>query len=256
VFDAGLAHTVLAVPLGRLGSAAHLDTVCTVVDVDTVVMYPSLAFTLTAHTITPRADGMRVSRAQPFLEAAAQAMGIDRLKVINTGVDPLLTPRQQWDDGSNALAIDRRVVVCHERNIETNARLEAAGVQVIRVPASELGSARGGPRCMTCPVARDPAASPDAGETVSDRPRPTAIAPAEAVTEPGRPAARSLRQLMPSRLGAAVPAPSRPAADLERGEDCDQDQRDEEGVEEDHVDHREHKHDHDEGRDEAHDPQN
>jgi arginine deiminase len=133
-----------------------------VVDVDTVVMYPRLAFTLTAHTITPLPDGMRVSRPQPFLEAGARAMGIERLRVIETGVDPLTTPRQQWDDGGNALAIDRRVAVCHERNVETNARLEAAGVRVIRVPASELGSHRGGPRCMACPVARDPAASPDA----------------------------------------------------------------------------------------------
>jgi arginine deiminase len=165
VFDAGLAHTVLAVPLGRLGAAAHLDTVCTMVDVDTVIMYPRLAFTLVAHTITPRPDGMRVSRPQPFLEAAAQAMGIDRLKVIETGLDPLSAPRQQWDDGGNALAIDRGIVVCHERNVETNARLEAAGFQVISVPASELGSRRGGPRCMACPVTRDPAASPDAAAT-------------------------------------------------------------------------------------------
>jgi arginine deiminase len=198
VFDAGLAHTVLAVPLDRLGPAAHLDTVCTVVDVDTVVMYPRLAFTLTAHTITPRADGMRVSRPQPFLEAAAQAMGIDRLKVINTGVDPLHA-RRQWDDGGNALAIDRRVVVCHERNSETNARLEAAGVEVIRVPASELGSARGGPRCMTCPVARDPAASPDAGQAVTERRGPAAVATTQAVTEPRwPPAARPARRLTPS----------------------------------------------------------
>jgi arginine deiminase len=184
LFDAGLAHTVLAVPLDKVGPVAHLDTVCTVVDVDTVVMYPKLAFTLTALIITPRADGMRVSRPQPFLEAAAQAMGIDRLKLIDTGVDPLLVPRQQWDDGGNALAIDRRVVVCHERNAETNARLEAAGVQVIRVPSSELGSARGGPRCMTCPVARDPAASPDAGETTSEPAGPIALGSADAVTEP------------------------------------------------------------------------
>jgi arginine deiminase len=191
VFDAGLAHTVLAVPLDRVEAVAHLDTVCTVVDVDTVVMYPRLAFTLTALTITPRADGMRVSRPQPFLEAAAQAMGIERLKVIDTGVDPLLVPRQQWDDGGNALAIDRRVVVSHERNVETNARLEAAGVQVIRVPASELGSARGGPRGMTCPVARDPAASPDAGESAGEPTGPTAgIAPGEAATEPHRAAPR------------------------------------------------------------------
>jgi arginine deiminase len=197
VFDAGLAHTVLAVPLDRLGPGAHLDTVCTVVDVDTVVMYPSLAFTLTAHTITPRADGMRVSRPQPFMEASAQAMGIDQLKIIGTGVDPLVAPRRQWDDGSNALAIDRRVVVSHERNVETNARLEAAGVQVIRVPASELGSARGGPRCMTCPVARDPAASPDAGEAAGVDSRPAVNAAGDAVTEP-QSARRSPRLLTPS----------------------------------------------------------
>jgi len=204
LFDAGLAHTVLAVPLDRVGQVAHLDTVCTAVDVDTVVMYPRLAFTLTAHTITPRADGMRVSRPQPFLEAAAQAMGIDRLKVIDTGVDPLLVPRQQWDDGGNALAIDRRVVVCHERNVETNARLEAAGVQVIRVPASELGSARGGPRCMTCPVARDPAASPDAGETAAEPAGPPRIQPWVAATEPQAPVRQPLAP-------AAPPGPPRPS---------------------------------------------
>jgi len=162
LFDAGLAHTVLAVPIRPPMATMHLDTVCTVVDTDTVVMNPGLAFTLTAHTITPRPDGMAVSRLQPFLEAAARAMGIERLKVIGTGLDPLTLPRQQWDDGGNALAVDRRVVVCHERNAETNARLEAAGIEVIRVPCGELGSGRGGPRCMACPVGRDPAAEPAA----------------------------------------------------------------------------------------------
>ena len=111
------------------------------VDVDTVIMYPRLAFTLTAHTITPRPDGMRVSRPQPFLEAAAQAMGIDRLNVIETGVDPLTAPRQQWDDGGNALAIDRRVVVSHERNVETNSRLEAAGIKSSGCPPVSLAAA-------------------------------------------------------------------------------------------------------------------
>jgi arginine deiminase len=162
VFDAALAHTVIAVPIDKCGPAGNLDTICTMVDVDTAVMYPALAFTLTAHTITPRGDSLRVSRAQPFLEAAAQAMGIERLKVIDTGLDPLTGPRGQWDDGNNALAIGRGVAVSHERNAETNARLEAAGIQVIRVPGSELGSRRGGPRCMSCPVGRDPAGLADA----------------------------------------------------------------------------------------------
>jgi arginine deiminase len=161
VFDAGLAHTVLAVPLGQHAAGCHLDTVCTVLDVDTVVMNPALAFTLVAHTITPRPDGIKVSRPQPFLEAAAQALGIDRLKVIETGLDPLGSPGQQWDDGSNALALGPGVAVCQERNVETNRRLEASGVEVIRVPTSELVGRRGGPRGMSCPVARDPAAEPD-----------------------------------------------------------------------------------------------
>jgi arginine deiminase len=197
LFDAGLAHTVLAVPLEPLGPGAHLDTVCTMVDVDTVVMYPRHAFTLTAHTITACADGMRVSRPQPFLEAAAQAMGIDRLNVVETGMEPLTAPRQQWDDGGNALAIDRRVVISHERNTQTNSRLEAAGLEVIQVPASELGSSRGGPRCMACPVARDPAASPDAGMTAVQFTRPGVFMPHEPVTQP-------LRRVQP--LGRLTPA--------------------------------------------------
>jgi arginine deiminase len=157
LFERGLAHTVLAVPMTQAGDAGHLDTVCAVLDSDSVVMHPAVAYALTAHTILPRLDGMRMSRPQPFLEAAAQAMRIARLHVVDAGVDPLWGQPGQRDDGSNVLAVSNRVAISHERNSETNARLEAAGVRVIRVPSSELGSVRGGPRCMTCPVSRDPA---------------------------------------------------------------------------------------------------
>jgi arginine deiminase len=156
LFEAGLAHTVLAVPIRQDGGEGHLDTLCAVVDVDMVLMHPAIAYTMTAHTISPHGDGMRVSRPQPFLEAAAQAMRIERLRVLDSGLDPVWG--RTADDGSNVLAIGRRLVVSHERSFEANARLEAAGVRVIRVPSSELGSLRGGPRCMTCPVGRDPAA--------------------------------------------------------------------------------------------------
>jgi arginine deiminase len=178
VFGAGLAHTVLAVPMEQQGPACYLDTVCTVIDVDAVVMYPALAFTLTAHIITPRADGMRVSRPLPFLEAAAQVMGIDQLKVIETGLDPVSAPRRQWDDASNAMAVGSRLAVCYERNVETNARLEAAGIEVIRVPGSELASLRGGPRSMCCPVTRDPIVGLDAAEPASTPGRALAAASA------------------------------------------------------------------------------
>jgi arginine deiminase len=161
-FEAGLAHAVLAVPIAQGRATMHLDTVCTMVDVDAVVMYPAAAYTLTARTITQRADGLRVSHPQLFLEAAAQAMGIERLRVIDTGLPPATTERGQWDDGNNALAIGPRLAVSYERNVETNARLEAAGIEVIRVPGSELNSGRGGPRCMSCPISRDPVTMPGA----------------------------------------------------------------------------------------------
>ena len=35
------------------------------------------------------------------------------------------------------------------------ARLEEAGIEVVRIAGSELGSGRGGPRCMSCPISRD-----------------------------------------------------------------------------------------------------
>jgi arginine deiminase len=156
VFQTGLAHTVLAVPIAQERATMHLDTICTMVDVDKIVMYPALAYSLTAYTVTGDGDDLRVSRARPFLEAAAQAMGIGRLRVIDTGLDPVTAEREQWDDGNNTLAVGPRLAVAYERNIETNARLEGAGIEVIRIEGSELGSGRGGPRCMSCPVFRDP----------------------------------------------------------------------------------------------------
>jgi arginine deiminase len=168
VFQAGLATTVLAVPMDQRDGAGHLDTLCTVIDSDAVVMHPKVAYSLTAHTITPRPGGMRVSRAQPFLEAAAQAMGIGKLTVIDTCVDTVRGPRDQWDNGANALAIGPRLAVCHERNVQTNARLQDAGVAVIPVPSSELGSGRGGPRCMSCAITRDSALLPQHGAPGAD----------------------------------------------------------------------------------------
>jgi arginine deiminase len=170
VFDTGFAHTVLAA-LTDTGTGECLDTLCTLIGPDTVMMRPSVAFSLIARTITQRDDGLWLSHPQPFLEAAAQAMGLDRLRVIETGLGParvgparsgsLGGPSGQWDDAGNILALGPGTVVSYERNTLTNERLEAAGVEVIRVPGGELAGCRGGPRAMSCPVSREPAMMPE-----------------------------------------------------------------------------------------------
>ena len=156
LFDDDLAHTVLAVPIAQERATMHLDTVCTMVDVDAAVMYPVITDSLSAFTLTRTSDGIRISDAAQFVKAAAVAMGIDRLRVIDTGLDPVTAEREQWDDGNNTLALAPGVVVAYERNTETNARLADAGIEVLPIAAAELGTGRGGPRCMSCPAARDP----------------------------------------------------------------------------------------------------
>ncbi|MFC3960498.1 arginine deiminase [Nocardia jiangsuensis] len=163
LFDDDLAHTVLVVPIAQNRATMHLDTVCTMVDTDAVVMYPAVRDSLTAFTIRREEGyggrtgdgGVSMAGPDPFLPAAAEAMGIGKLRVIDTGLDGVTAEREQWDDGNNTLALAPGVVVAYERNEMTNARLRDAGIEVLPIPGSEIGSGRGGPRCLSCPIARD-----------------------------------------------------------------------------------------------------
>lgn len=158
-FENDLARSILAVPIDQDRATMHLDTICTMVDTDKIVMYPNVAHRLEAYTLTAADGELVVSEPRHFLDAAADAMGIDQLHLIDTGLDPVTAEREQWDDGNNTLAIAPKVAIAYERNTETNARLEEAGVEVIGLSSSELGSGRGGPRCMSCPILRDPLAT-------------------------------------------------------------------------------------------------
>ncbi|GAA4811238.1 arginine deiminase [Actinomycetospora chlora] len=157
MFADGLAHTVLAVPIAQRRATMHLDTVATMVDVDTMVIYPGVLDHLEAWTVRPDGpDGLTITGPEPFRPAAARAMGIDELRAVDTGVESVAAEREQWDDGNNTLAVTPGRVVAYERNVTTNARLADAGIEVLTIAGFELGSGRGGPRCLSCPWERAP----------------------------------------------------------------------------------------------------
>ncbi len=171
---------VVGIPPAR--SYMHLDTVFTMVSEDEALCYapmilPGGAEEADVYEADLTKREITWTTADDLL-SALRARKLDVTPIPCGGTDPIDQQREQWTDGANAFALAPGVILGYERNERTAEQLARRGFSIVKdddvllgrtelelkrpkkyavqLSATELARARGGPRCMTMPLAREP----------------------------------------------------------------------------------------------------
>ncbi len=172
---------LIMVELPRKRSYMHLDTVFTFIDRNLClahlpVIQPGGPESAHIYHVDLTAKQLTFTLKGSLLHELSD-LGID-VEVVPCGgaLEAIDQQREQWTDGANAFAIAPGLILLYKRNRKTVEELakrgwrvlderEAAagkhdliggGPAVVALDCSELSRARGGPRCMTMPLERDP----------------------------------------------------------------------------------------------------
>lgn len=154
-------NRVIAVEIPKTRAFMHLDTVFTMVDYDKFTIHPAIQGpegNMNIYILEKGSDPnlLKITYKTNLMKTLAETLGLNEVALIPCGGgDVIAAPREQWNDGSNTLAIAPGVVVTYDRNYITNNLLRKHGIEVIEVKSSELSRGRGGPRCMSMPLIRN-----------------------------------------------------------------------------------------------------
>lgn len=152
--------TILAIKIPHNHAMMHLDTVFTMINYDQFTVHPFIldkAGKIDIYVLQPDDhNGVKITEKNDLVQVLKENLHLSELDLIPTGSgDPIAAPREQWNDGSNTLAIAPGEVVTYDRNYVSNDLLRKHGIIVHEIRSSELSRGRGGPRCMSCPLIRE-----------------------------------------------------------------------------------------------------
>lgn len=149
--------TVLMFDIPKSRAFMHLDTVFTMIDYDKFTVHEGIEGNLKVSAISYDAKNkeLKIEEQEDSLERILSKYLDKEISLIRCGGgDRVISRREQWNDGSNTLAISPGKVITYERNYITNEILDKHNVNVISIPSGELSRGRGGPRCMSMPLVR------------------------------------------------------------------------------------------------------
>jgi len=154
--DSGI-REILVIKIPAARACMHLDTVFTMVDRNSFVLFPGIADSIHVFRLSPgRAGALKIKEAPCLEQGLADVLGVNKVRIIASGIrDGDIAAREQWNNSANTLAIAPGRVITYNRNSLANELFERAGIEVLGIDGSELVRGRGGPRCMSMPILRE-----------------------------------------------------------------------------------------------------
>lgn len=160
LFNHSSFNKILAIKIPHNHAMMHLDTVFTMINYNQFTVHPFImdkSGAIDIYVLEP--DGkeqLKITHKTDLVRVLKEYLNLDEIDLIPTGgADAVAAPREQWNDGSNTLAIAPGEVITYDRNYVSNEILREHGILVHEIRSSELSRGRGGPRCMSCPLVRE-----------------------------------------------------------------------------------------------------